>query len=261
MAGDSIGTLFRVTTWGESHGRGIGAVIEGVPPGIRLDQKAMQADMHARRPGQSRFTTSRQENDLVEILSGLEAGVTTGTPISLMIANSDARSDDYQSLQDIFRPSHADFTYNAKYGLRSKAGGGRSSARLTAACVAAGSIAKQILHEAFQTEFLAYVRAIATVTSPLTSAAVTRSSVHANPLHTTDETTCRKMIPLIDQARAAGDSLGGIIECRITQVPVGLGEPLYDKLDAELAKAILSINACKGFELGSGFAGTNHARF
>ncbi|BBM89667.1 chorismate synthase [Spirochaetota bacterium] len=256
MAGDSIGLLFRVTNWGESHGAGLGVVVAGVPPGITILPADIQKDLDARRPGQNRFTTSRQEKDVIKILSGIENNETTGTPILLMIENHDHRPKDYKNIETVFRPSHADFTYTAKYGLRSKSGGGRSSARLTAGSVAAGAIAKQVLTHAFATDILAYVKSIATTCSPYDTTAVLREDVLANPIKTTDTKTAEKMIALIDTARDNGDSLGGIIECRITNVPVGLGEPIYDKLDADLAKAILAINACKGFELGSGFKGT-----
>ena len=256
MAGDSFGKLFRVTNWGESHGKAIGAVVEGCPPGLALDESDIQPWLDRRRPGQSAITTRRNEADRVEILSGTVNGKTTGTPISLQIPNRDQRSKDYDPLADIFRPSHADFTYQQKYGLRDIAGGGRSSARITAGHVAAGAIARKILAQACGVEIVAYVKSVGGLVADVDTDAVTGEQVEATPVRCPAPDIARQMIEKIEAVRKAGDSLGGVVECVVRNAPVGLGEPVFDKLEADLAKAMLAINASKGFEIGSGFAGT-----
>ncbi len=256
MAGDSFGTLFRVTNWGESHGKAIGAVVEGCPAGLKLSEEDIQVFLDRRRPGQSSITTRRDESDQVRILSGVVGGITTGTPISLLIPNQDQRSKDYSELESIFRPSHADYTYQKKYGIRDVAGGGRSSARITAGHVAAGAIARKVLEQALGTEIVGYVKSVQDLTMALDSDAVDASLIEQTPVRCPDLKLAEQMIAKIEQARKNGDSLGGIVECRIKSVPVGLGEPVFDKLEADLAKAMMAINASKAFEIGSGFAGT-----
>lgn len=256
MAGDSFGTLFRVTNWGESHGKAIGAVVEGCPAGLKLSEEDIQPFLDRRRPGQSAITTRRDETDQVQILSGVVDGITTGTPISLLIPNQDQRSKDYSQLQSIFRPSHADYTYQKKYGIRDVAGGGRSSARITAGHVAAGAIARKVLQQALGTDIVAYVKSIQDLSMSLSSESIDASLIEKTPVRCPDLALAEEMIAKIEQARKNGDSLGGIVECRINSVPVGLGEPIFDKLEADLAKAMMAINASKAFEIGSGFAGT-----
>lgn len=256
MAGDSLGLLFRITNWGESHGRGIGVVIEGCPPNFPLQAKDIQEELNRRRPGQNKLTTPRKERDQVEIFSGITRGRTTGAPLSLVILNEDQLSADYSNLSTSFRPSHADYTFYKKYGIRTVEGGGRSSARLTAGTVAAGAIAKKILRKWFHTEIMAYVLSVGNIKATIDAQKVIPSQIESNPIRCPESKTAKKMIALIEKAKLAGDSLGGIIECITHSVPTGLGEPIYDKLEADLAKAVLAINACKGFEIGSGFEGT-----
>ncbi len=256
MAGSSFGCLFKITNWGESHGKAIGVVVDGCPSLLELDEKDIQKELDRRRPGQSEITTSRDEKDKVEILSGVYDGKTTGTPISLIIHNKDFKKTDYKEIKKAYRPSHSDFTYDKKYGIKDPYGGGRSSARLTAGSVAAGAIAKKILQNKFGLEIVAYVKQIKDISGSINSDKVTSDKVEKNIVRCPDEKAAKKMVKLIEQAKHDGDSLGGIIECVARNVPVGLGEPLYDKLDADLGKAMLSINATKGFEIGSGFAGT-----
>src|SRR3989338_9094848 len=256
MAGNSFGQLFRITNWGESHGKAIGVVIDGCPPLLELNEEDIQADLNRRLPGQSEITTPRKEDDRVEILSGVSGGKTTGAPISLIIRNTDVRKSDYKEMRTLYRPSHADFTYEAKYGIRDPSGGGRSSARLTACNVAAGAIAKKLLREKFGTEIIAYVRKIKDVEAGIDPEQVAKKDVEATIVRCPDKAQAKKMIALISAARDEGDSLGGIVECIAKNVPAGLGEPLFDKLEADLAKAMMSINATKGFEIGSGFKGT-----
>lgn len=253
MSGDSIGKLFKVTNWGESHGKAIGVVIEGCPPKISIDERDIQPELDRRRPGQSDLTTQRDEADKVEILSGTYDGKTTGAPISLIIFNKDQRPKDYDRLSRSYRPSHADFTYEKKYGIRDPNGGGRSSARITAGSVAAGAIARKILSDMLDVEIISYVKQVKDVLSDIKPETISRSDVDKSPLRCPDTDASEKMSKLIRKARDDGDSLGGVIECIIKNVPVGLGEPVYDKLDADLGKAMLSINATKGFEIGSGF--------
>jgi chorismate synthase len=253
----TFGTIFRVTTFGESHCKGVGAVVDGCPPGIELDEADIQAQLDRRRPGQSKLTTDRQEADRVSILSGVEIGKTLGTPIALLVPNKDQRPGDYRSMKAIPRPSHADYTYQAKYGIRASSGGGRSSARETIGRVAAGAIAEKVLHQTYGIEIVAWVHAVADIQEPgVDMAAITRSRVDANLVRCPDDRTAKKMIAAIKAAKNDKDSLGGIITCVCRNVPVGLGEPVFDKLEAQLARAMLSIPATKGFEIGSGFAGT-----
>jgi chorismate synthase len=253
MAGNSFGQLFRITTFGESHGPAIGVVIDGCPAGLVFDQAFIQLQLSRRRPGQSALTTQRDESDQLELLSGVFEGRTTGTPITLLIRNKDAQSGDYDALKDVYRPSHADYTYEAKYGIRDHRGGGRSSARETAARVAAGGLAQLLLH-ASGIRVVAYVCGVGSVTyidEPTQKALL---SIENNAVRCPDTTTAARMEAAIAEAKAHGDSLGGMIRLLITGVPAGLGEPVFDKLEADLAKAMLSINAVKGFEVGAGFA-------
>jgi len=252
---NSFGQLFRITTWGESHGPAVGVVIDGCPPRLPLTTDEIQADLDRRRPGQSDITTPRKEADKVEILSGVFEGLTTGVPISLAVQSSDQRPGAYDEMREKYRPSHADDTYQAKYGHRDHRGGGRSSARETIGRVAAGAVAKKILHLAGGVEIRAYVTQIHDLVAPARPRFPTLAEVEATPVRCPDLDTAARMIERIKQARSAGDSVGGIIECRLSQVPVGLGEPVFDRLEADLAKAMLSLPATKGFEIGSGFAG------
>jgi len=252
----TFGTLFRVTTWGESHGPAVGAVVDGCPPRLPLTEKDIQVELDRRRPGQNRLTTQRGEADRVQVLSGVTDGMTTGTPISLLVTNRDARSGDYQELERLYRPSHADYTYDAKYGIRAVAGGGRASARETVGRVAAGAIAGKLLKERLRVQIVAYVKRIRTLEATVDPARVTRRQVDANLVRCPDEETAAAMIRLVDRVRKSGDSVGGVIECVARRVPAGLGEPVFDKLEADLARALMSLPASKGFEIGSGFDGT-----
>ena len=255
MPGNSFGQLFRITTFGESHGAGIGVVIDGCPSNVRLDMSQIAHQLGRRRPGQSELTTQRDESDAFEILSGVIDNKTTGAPLTLWIANSDQRSKDYDHLRKAYRPSHSDYTYEKKYGIRDVRGGGRSSARETAARVAAGSVARQILLGMGIT-ILGYVHSVKDINCDNYDPEWSEVDVDASPVRCPDEDTAAKMEQLIRDARDAGDTLGGVIRCVVSGCPVGLGEPVFDKLHADLGKAMLSINACKGFEIGSGFAGT-----
>lgn len=253
--GNTFGRAFRVTTFGESHGPGIGAVIDGCPPRLEITTEAIDRELARRRPGQSRLTTQRKEADEVEILSGVVDGLTLGTPIALLIRNADARGRDYEHIKEAFRPSHADYTYEAKYGIRAYEGGGRASARETAARVAAGAIAGIGLAQC-GVEVLAWVRQVQDIECDIDPSAVTLEAIEQTPVRCPDPAAAAAMIERIDQTRKAGDSVGGVVECIARGVAAGLGEPVFDKLDAELAKAMISIPAAKGFEIGSGFAGT-----
>jgi chorismate synthase len=253
MAGDSFGQVFKVTSWGESHGPAVGMLIEGCPAGVQLDLDAIDLDLQRRKPGQSKIVTQRKEDDAFQILSGVVGGITTGTPINIQINNNDQRSKDYQSITQVYRPSHADFTYQMKYGIRDVAGGGRSSARITAGHVAAGAIAKQILKAKFDIEILAYVNQVYHLKTDIDPLQVTSKQVEANPVRCPDQDMAKSMEDLIKSVRKDGDSVGGIITCVIKNAPIGLGEPVFDKLSADLGKAMLSINAVKGFDIGSGF--------
>ena len=253
--GNTFGHLFRITTWGESHGGGIGVVVDGCPPNISIEPEEIQGELDRRRPGQSRITTQRQEEDRVEILSGVFEGKTLGTPISMLVWNKDARTQDYEEVRVKYRPSHADYTYQAKYGIRNWKGDERTSARETVGRVAAGAVARKILRESCGTDILAYVKQVHTIAADLDPNSVTREQVEANIARCPDAEVAARMVERIDRARKDGDSLGGIVEAVARNVPVGLGDPVFDKLDADLAKGMLSLPACKGFEIGSGFAG------
>jgi chorismate synthase len=249
----STGLLFRVTTFGESHGAGIGCVVDGCPPGLALDPAVIQTDLDRRRPGQSRLTTRRKEPDRAEILSGVFEGRTTGTPIALLIRNEDADPSAYDAIRDVYRPGHADFTYDARYGLRDHRGGGRASARETAARVAAGAIARQFLAVTYGVEVLAWVEAVGEVTAQIDTGRVQRAEVEANAVRCPDAEAAERMAEHIAEVRKAGDTIGGVIGCVARGVPAGLGAPVFDKLSADLGHACLSIPACKGFEIGRGF--------
>jgi chorismate synthase len=253
----SFGQLFRITTWGESHGGGVGVVIDGCPPRIELSEEDIQRDLDRRRPGQSAIVTPRDEADRCQILSGVFEGRTLGTPISILVMNKDARPEAYSDMKATYRPSHADFTYEAKYGIRNWQGGGRASARETVGRVAAGAVARKVLATLFPgIEVMAYVTHVYDVTAAIDRALVTREVVEADAIRCPDKTAAEKMFAAIEKARADGDSLGGVIECVARGIPAGLGEPVFDKLEADLAKAMLSLPASKGFEIGSGFAAT-----
>jgi len=249
MAGSSFGTLFKLTTFGESHGVAIGGVIDGVPANQIIDLDAVQAELDRRRPGQSAIVTQRKESDTVEILSGIFEGKTTGSPIGFMIKNDDQKSNDYDHIKEVFRPSHADFTYNSKYGHRDHRGGGRSSARETASRVVAGAIAKQILGS-IGIDIVAYVDQVGAIQL---GDDIDYNVIDENPVRCPNLNVATEMEALIKEVRKSGDTIGGSIRCEINHVPAGLGEPVFDKLHAELGKAMLSINAVKGFEFGSGF--------
>lgn len=249
------GNIFSITTFGESHGAAIGVIIDGVPAGIQVDKNFIQQEMARRKPGQSRITTQRKEADQVEILSGIFEGKTTGTPVSMIIRNEDQRSKDYSHIAETFRPSHADYTYQEKYGIRDYRGGGRSSARETAARVAAGAVAKQFLKQAADIKIYAYVSQVGTLKLEKPYTDLDLSTIESNDVRCPDEEMARQMYELIDETRKNQDTIGGVVTGVITGVPAGLGEPVFDKLHAELGKAMLGINAVKGFEYGSGFEG------
>lgn len=258
MSGNSFGHVFKLTTFGESHGSQIGGVIDGCPSGLKINIKAIQNDLDRRRPGQSEVTTSRKETDVVEFISGIFNGETTGSPIGFLIKNKDAKSKDYGNLENIFRPSHADYTYEKKYGLRDHRGGGRSSARETANRVVAGAIAKQILAH-YKIEIIAYVCSVGSIRCPIDMTIpnkTLKSDSESNIVRCPDKKVATEMISLIESIKNQGDSIGGQVFCSISGTPPGLGSPVYDRLHADLGKAMLSINAVKGFEYGSGFDGT-----
>ncbi len=255
MAGNTFGKLFRITTYGESHGKAIGVILDGCPAGLDIAVDSIQKELDRRRPGQSRITTQRKESDTVQILSGIYEGKSTGTPISLLIPNEDQRSKDYDHIRAAYRPSHADFTYDSKYGIRDHRGGGRSSARETAARVAAGAIAKMLLETA-GIRIQAYVSRVADIQVVKSHEQLDLSQTESNLVRCPDPETAQKMIELIDRVRKEGDTVGGVVTCVVEGCPAGLGEPVFDKLHADLAKAMLSINAAHGFEYGSGFDGT-----
>jgi chorismate synthase len=254
--GSSFGQLFRISTFGESHGGGVGVIVDGCPPRLPLDLDAIQAELDRRRPGQSRITTPRKEDDRVEILSGVLDGLTLGTPIAMLVRNRDQRPADYGEMQKAFRPSHADATYQAKYGIQARSGGGRASARETIGRVAAGAIAKQLLARANGTEVLAWVRRIHTIEASIDPATVTLQAVERTIVRCPDAAAADRMVARIEAIGREGDSCGGVIECVVRRPPVGLGMPVFDKLEADLAKAVMSLPATKGFEIGSGFDGT-----
>ncbi|HWV70435.1 MAG TPA: chorismate synthase [Pseudosphingobacterium sp.] len=259
MAGNSFGQVFRITTFGESHGEAIGVIIDGCPPNIEIDLEYIQSELDKRKPGQSKITTQRKESDTVKILSGVFEGKTTGTPLAMLIPNEDQRSKDYSHIQDKYRPSHADYTYQTKYGIRDYRGGGRSSARETATRVAAGAIAKAYLSK-HGIEIFAHVSSVGTIEAPNLGALSLKELVairEQNIVRCADPATANQMITFIDAVRKDGDTVGGIISTVIKGVPVGLGEPVFDRLHADLGKAMLSINAVHGFEYGSGFSGAS----
>ncbi|MEN9336758.1 MAG: Chorismate synthase [Bacteroidota bacterium] len=252
MAGNSFGTLFKLTTFGESHGEALGGIIDGCPAGLPLDFNAIQSELTRRKPGQSAIVTQRKEDDAVKFLSGIFEGKTTGTPIGFLIENTNQKSDDYNHLKETYRPSHADYVYEKKYGIRDYRGGGRSSARETACRVVAGAIAKQVVS---QLKINAFVSSVGPIFMEKPYQAVDFNAIESNPVRCPDPETALKMENLIREVRKEGDTVGGTITCVIQNVPVGWGEPVFDKLHAQLGKAMLSINAVKGFEYGSGFCG------
>ncbi len=253
--GSSFGTLFRITTFGESHGPGLGVVVDGCPARLPIDEAQIQKELDRRKPGQSRLVSQRKEADQVEILSGVLDGLTLGTPIAMLIRNADARSKDYEGIAQAYRPSHADYTYDAKYGIRAVAGGGRASARETAGRVAAGAIAQQLLARR-GVSIVAWVDEVAGIAASVDDATVAREAVDANDIRCPDAAVAQQMIERVEKARKDGDSVGGVIRAVARGVPAGWGEPVFDKLEADLGKAMLSIPAVKGVESGSGFAGT-----
>lgn len=253
MAGNTFGKIFKLTTFGESHGPAIGGIIDGCPAGLQLDLEAIQTELNRRKPGQSAIVTQRKEPDTVQFYSGIFEGKTTGTPIGFVIHNANQKSKDYSHIKDTFRPSHADFTYTEKYGIRDYRGGGRSSARETASRVVAGAIAKQFLQNI---EITAYVNSVGKINLEKSYQEVDFSEIEKNPVRCPDPEKAKEMEAYIKQIRSEGDTVGGTVCCVIKNVPIGLGEPVFDKLHAELGKAMLSINAVKGFEYGSGFSGT-----
>ncbi len=254
--GNTFGHLFRITTFGESHGGGVGVIIDGCPPQLEISPEEIQFELDRRRPGQSKITTPRKEADTCEILSGVFEGKTLGTPIAILIRNKDTRSQDYDEMAQKYRPSHADATYDAKYGLRNWQGGGRSSARETIGRVAAGAIAKKILHQVANVEVIAYVKRIKDLQGVIDTNTVTLADVESNIVRCPDREIANTMISLIEETGRDGNSIGGVVECVVRNVPKGLGEPVFDKLEADLAKAVMSLPASKGFEIGSGFDGT-----
>lgn len=252
---NSFGHLFRITTWGESHGGGVGVVIDGCPPRLELTEKDIQPDLDRRRPGQSSIVTPRKEADQVQILSGTFEGQTLGTPISMWVRNEDARSEAYSEMATKFRPSHADYTYQAKYGVRNWQGGGRTSARETIGRVAAGAVAKKILRQNFGVEILAYVAQVQQIQARVDHETVSLAQIESNIIRCPDPRAAEKMIALVEEVRGKGDSVGGIVGGVARGVPAGWGEPVFDRLEADLAKAMMSLPASKGFEIGSGFGG------
>jgi len=254
--GSRFGKIFQIATFGESHGGAVGVILDGCPPRLALSADEIQRDLDRRKPGQSRLTTPRQEADRVEILSGLFEGITLGTPIGMLVHNEDARPSAYEHMKDVYRPSHADYTTEAKYGIRNWQGGGRASARETIGRVAAGAVARKLLRVAGGVEVLAWVRRVHEVDAKIDPASVSFDAVEASIVRCPEPTAAEKMTQAIDAARERGDSLGGVVECVARSVPAGLGEPVFDKLEADLAHALMSLPASKGFEVGSGFDGT-----
>ncbi len=255
MAGNSFGQVFRITTCGESHGGAVGVIIDGCPAGFSITEEEIQIELDRRKPGQSHITTPRKEEDKIHILSGVFEGKTTGTPILLLAYNADMRPEDYAELKKIYRPSHADFTYLKKYGIRDYRGSGRASARETLARVAAGAIAKKYLKEQLNIEILSYVEQVGEIATDLDYRQVKLADIEQNIMRCPDPGIAEKMIALVEKVKQEKDSIGGVIKGVIKHVPPGLGEPVFDKLPADLGKAMLSINAVKGFEIGSGFGG------
>jgi chorismate synthase len=254
--GSSFGRIFRIATFGESHGGAVGVVVDGCPPRLPIAVEEIQRDLDRRKPGQSRLTTSRREADRVEILSGVFEGHTLGSPIAMLVRNEDARPKAYEHMKDVYRPSHADFTTEAKYGIRNWQGGGRASARETIGRVAAGSVARKLLRVSDGVEVLAWVRRVHEIEAKVEPGNVTREAVESNIVRCPEPSAAEAMAERITAARERGDSLGGVVECTARGVPVGLGEPVFDKLEADLARGLMSLPASKGFEIGSGFDGT-----
>ena len=256
MSGNSFGHLFKITTCGESHGGAVGVIVDGCPPGLAITAAEIQQELDRRKPGQSAITTPRKEEDLIHILSGVFEGKTTGTPILLLAYNADMRPQDYAELKEVYRPSHADYTYLMKYGIRDFRGSGRASARETLARVAAGAIALKYLRQYLNLEIFSFVEQVGNIRTQIDYKRVKRDDIEANIIRCPDQEIAAKMIELVEEVKRDDDSIGGVIKGVIRNVPVGLGEPVFDKLSADLGKAMLSINAVKGFEIGSGFAGT-----
>jgi chorismate synthase len=254
--GSSFGRIFTIATFGESHGGAVGVVLDGCPPRLPIAAEEIQRDLDRRRPGQSRLTTPRQEADRVEILSGVFEGHTLGTPMGLLVHNEDARPQAYEHMKDVYRPSHADYTTEAKYGIRNWQGGGRASARETIGRVAAGAVARKLLRVAAGVEVLAWVRRVHAIEAKIDPGSVTLEAVESNIVRCPEPSAAEAMAQRIDEARQRGDSLGGVVECAARGVPAGLGEPVFDKLEADLARGLMSLPASKGFEIGSGFEGT-----
>jgi chorismate synthase len=255
--GNTFGTLFRVTTWGESHGGSLGAVVDGCPSRIELSEGDLQPDLDRRAPGQSAIVTQRKESDLVRIVSGVFEGRTLGTPIAMTIANEDQRSGDYVEMKEKYRPSHADYTYDAKFGIRDWRGGGRTSARETAGRVAAGAVARKLLRVLHNVEIVAWVSKVHRIEVQCAVETVTLAEVEANIIRCPDPDVAERMIEAVEAARKAGNSLGGVVTCAVRGAPPGWGEPVFDRLEADLGKAMMSLPASKGFEIGSGFGGTD----
>ena len=253
MSGNSFGNKFRVTTFGESHGGAVGVVVDGCPSGLELSEADIQPELDRRKPGQSEITSPRKEEDTITIYSGVFEGKTTGTPIMIMAKNKNVKTEDYHHLRDVYRPSHADYTYNAKYGFRDWRGSGRASARETLARVAAGAIAKKFLVQKHNIEILSFVEQVGLIKADVDLKTVAKTQIDSNIVRCPDAEASKKMQSLIEQVRDEGDSIGGIIKCVIRNVPAGLGDPVFDKLNADLAKAMMSINAVKGFDIGAGF--------
>jgi len=252
----SFGERFRVSTFGESHGVGVGVIVDGCPPRLTISEEMIQAELDRRRPGQSRIVTQRKESDRVRILSGVQDGLSLGTPIAMLVLNEDAREGDYDEMKTKYRPSHADFAYDQKYGIRAITGGGRASARETIGRVAAGAIAQHFLHDTFGIQIVAWVDAVKDISATVDSNTVTREEVESSIIRCPDLLVAEEMIKLVETIRKDGDSVGGTIRAVCRSVPAGWGEPVFDKLEADLAKALMSLPASKGFEIGSGFAGT-----
>lgn len=254
---NTFGHLFSITTWGESHGGGVGVVVDGCPPRIPLTEADVQADLDRRRPGQSKIVTPRKESDTCQILSGTFGGQTLGTPISIWVRNEDQRAEAYKEMETLYRPSHADYTYQAKYGIRNWQGGGRASARETIGRVAGGAVAQQIFKTFLpKLEIIAFVSEVYDLVAQVPLEKISYAEVEANIVRWPDSADAERVIALIEKVRSQGDSVGGVVTCIVRNAPVGLGEPVFDKLEADLAKAMLSLPATKGFEIGSGFAGT-----
>ena len=251
----SFGKIFRVSTFGESHGGAVGVILDGCPPKLKVDINLIQNELDRRRPGQSDITTPRNEEDKIEILSGIKEGLSLGTPIAMLVRNKDQRPGDYDNLEQVFRPSHADGTYHLKYGIQASSGGGRASARETIGRVAAGAVAKQLLKTFCNTEILSWVKRIHDIDSDINKEKISLKKIDSNIVRCPDEKVSAEMIERINQLKRQGDSCGGVIECMVRNVPSGLGMPVFDKLEADLAKALMSLPATNGFEIGSGFSG------